>query len=93
MKKCLRILALPAQCLDLNPVENLWAKVKKSIQKLKSKLTNLEPLRRYMQDAWTAIPKNMLENLIDHMLRRIQAMIMAKAGPIKYWLLNRNFTD
>ena len=80
----LRMLTWPAQSPDLNPIENLWAEVKKSIRAYKKPPSNLSVLDRYVKKAWQKIPKCTIENLIDSMPRRIQAVIAAKGGPTKY---------
>lgn len=83
-EKNLHILSWPAQSPDLNPIENLWAEVKKKIRNKKKKPTNLAELERDVKNAWKKIPKHMIENLVDSMPARIQAVIAAEGGPIKY---------
>jgi transposase len=83
-EKNLHILSWPAQSPDLNPIENLWAEVKKKIRNKKKKPTNLAELERDVKNAWKAIPKRLIENLIDSMPARIQAVIAAEGGLIKY---------
>jgi transposase len=79
-----QVLPWPAQSPDLNPIENLWMEVKRNVQKQKKKPTNLADLEKHVKRAWRAIPKEMIENLVDSMPRRIQAVIAAKGGPTKY---------
>jgi transposase len=83
-KSRLRVLDWPAQSPDLNPIENLWAELKKSIRKRKTKPTNLTQLKRLVKVSWKAIPKSLIENLVDSMPDRIQAVIAAEGGPTRY---------
>jgi transposase len=80
----LRVLSWPAQSPDLNPIENLWAIVKKSIHERKKHPSNIAELDRYVKKAWQDIPIHTIENLVDSMPQRIQAVIDANRGPIKY---------
>jgi transposase len=83
-EKDLHILSWPAQSPDLNPIENLWAEVKKNIYKRKKKPSNLAELEKFVQKEWKAIPKCLIENLVDSMPERIQAVISAEGGATKY---------
>jgi len=80
----LRVLPWPAQSPDLNPIENLWAEVKKSIRERKNLPSNLAQLERHVIRAWNQIPIKTIENLVDSMPQRIRAVIEANGGPTKY---------
>ena len=69
---------------DLNPIENLWAELKESIHKQKTKPENLQELGRIVKRSWKTIPISMIEALIDSMPDRIQAIIAAERDPTKY---------
>ena len=83
-EKDLHTLSWPAQSPDLNPIENLWAEVKKGIYKQKKKPSNLTELEKCVKKEWKAIPKRLIENLVDSMPERIQAVIAAEGGATKY---------
>ena len=55
------ILQWPSQSPDLNPIENLWAELKRSVDKHKPK--NVKDLERICQEEWSKIPPNVFLNL------------------------------
>ena len=67
----MRVLDWPAQSPDLNPIENLWAIVKRSIRQREKPPSNVGELEKYVQAAWKAIPLTTIRNLIDSMPQRI----------------------
>lgn len=83
-KNCVCTLPWPAQSPDLNPIENLWAEVKRRLQKQSKKPSSLAQLERQVRKTWKAIPKSMLEKLVDSMPDRVNAVIAAGGGPTKY---------
>jgi transposase len=84
MEHNMRVLSWPPQSPDLNPIENLWSQVKNNLQKRKKKPKNLVELERQVKREWKAIPKEFIENLVDSMPERVQAVIVAEGGPTKY---------
>lgn len=83
-KNALYTLPWPSQSPDLNPIENLWAEAKRSLHNQKKKPSNVAELEKCVKKLWKAIPRETIENLVDSMPRRIQAVIAAKGGPTKY---------
>jgi hypothetical protein len=76
------ILDWPSQSPDLNPIENLWYILDRSTR---DRACNTEAqLFEVLQEAWRNIDINILNNLVDSMPRRIQAVIAAKGLPSKY---------
>ena len=77
---------------DLNFIENLWALFKKKIFKMYFDLNSLEgkknetesQLFKILQQAWENIRNEVVQNLIENMPRRIQAVIAAEGWHTKY---------
>lgn len=76
------VMGWPAQSPDLNPIENLWSIVDQRIDR--SQASNKDALFQAIQEAWNAIPEEIIHNLVDSMPRRCQAAIAAKGYATKY---------
>lgn len=73
----------PGNSPDLNPIENLWAIVKKQVAEKKPK--NKTDLDNIIMDTWhNDISEELLQTLVTSMPRRIKAVIKAKGGATKY---------
>lgn len=79
-KVCL--MTWPAQSPDLNPIENLWAEVKKDVAAAKPK--NRNELWQAVQRSWTSISAEKCERLVDSMERRLHAVLASKGHATKY---------
>jgi transposase len=84
-EKGLRVIKWPPYSPDLNPIENLWAIMKKEIYRLYPWLEHApdteETLRALIEaakEAWHAIPQQILRNLSDSMPRRVKDIIKAE---------------
>jgi len=74
----------PSNSPDLNPIENLWHILKANIRKRKHQARTREELIQVVMEEWEKLDMTMVNNLIDSMPRRMQAVIDAKGGPTKY---------
>lgn len=81
-KNKVKVLSWPAMSPDLNPIENLWNEVERSMKGQKHHNPNI--LFESVQQAWVSLPKKLLENLVESMPRRCQAIIDAKGYATKY---------
>jgi len=78
----IRLLDWPAQSPDLNPIENLWSILDQKVDK--GDVTNKAKLLEALKRAWENIDQQHIQNLIESMPRRLQAVIQAKGGHTKY---------
>lgn len=74
----------PAQSPDLNPIENLWAIVKKRLGNYRTAPSNMDELWSRVQTEWRSIPKEIIENLVESMPRRVKSVIKHKGLWTKY---------
>jgi transposase len=74
----------PANSPDLNPIENLWHILKANIRKRKRQPRTREELIEAALEEWENLDMELVNNLIDSMPRRMQAVIKAKGGPTGY---------
>jgi transposase len=72
----------PSNSPDLNPIENMWAIVKRSVEMRQPK--NIAELERFMVEEWDNIPQNVIMNLIRSMNERCQLVIDNNGERIPY---------
>ena len=77
-----QVLEWPANSLDANPIEFLWAIAKRRLQKLKP--STKEELKAAIQQIWTSITQEDCARLVQSMSRRIAAIIRSKGVPTRY---------
>ena len=78
----IKVLKWPSQSPDLNPIENLWRKLKHQVHERSP--SNLEDLKLYILEEWNKIPLETCQNLIKNYKSRLRAVIANKGGSTKY---------
>ena len=78
------MLLWPAQSPDLNPIEHLWDYIKKKLGEYEQPPKGMLELWERIQEEWNKIPKEVCQNLIESMPRRVADVIKAKGGNTKY---------
>ena len=78
------VMKWPVQSPDLNPIEHLWWYLKRRLAEYEIPPNGLEELWNRCQVEWDKIPKEVVQNLIESMPRRVEAVLKAKRGYTKY---------
>jgi transposase len=76
------IMDWPSNSPDLNPIENLWAIVKRNVEKRMPQ--NIGDLEQFMDEEWQNIPNSVLISLVNSMPRRCQLIIDGNGERISY---------
>jgi transposase len=85
-----RVLPWPSYSPDLNPIENVWAILKRNVEKrvkhmvAKRKSVSEEVFISIVQEEWENIPEHIILSNIYSMSARVQACIDAEGGHTKY---------
>jgi transposase len=74
----------PPQSPDLNPIENLWAIIKRKRQKLFGVPRSKRELIEQILTIWDSLDVKLLESLVDSFERRLEAVIKLGGRPTKY---------
>lgn len=79
---CPKQLHTPPQSPDMNPIEHLWAELKKRIKTRIVK--NKKDLAEVLKDEWNRIEPEVTKKLVESMQRRLMEVIKVKGGPTDY---------
>ena len=74
----------PAQSPDLNPIEHLWDELERRLRARPSRPTSVPDLINALQNEWAPIPTETLQNLVEGLPRRVEAVIAAKGVPTPF---------
>ena len=80
----IKVLDWPAQSPDLNPIEHLWQILKKKLNSNTTLPRGVWELWERIDGEWGKIEVEECQRLIESMPRRLEAVIKAKRGHIKY---------
>lgn len=80
----IRVLPWPGQSPDMNPIENVWHIIQQKMAKRPRKPSNKAELVSAVTEEWLNIPQETINDLIDSMPRRLEALHASKGGSTKY---------
>jgi hypothetical protein len=69
------LLPIPPYSPDLNPIENVWAHLKREISKRTGIFPNVRDVTRAATEAWAALPMELCQKLSNSMGNRIAVVI------------------
>ena len=72
----------PANSPDLNPIENIWAKIKSGLHNFD--VSSVPKLIDAIQQLWDTLPQTYLHTLADSLPKRLKLVCKSKGYPIKY---------
>jgi hypothetical protein len=85
------VIEWPAHSPDSNPIEHVWALLKRELYRrfpnlhtLKKNALNIAEFERMLTVAWEAIDQRLIDKLIASMERRLRAVKRAKGWYTKY---------
>ncbi|GFT72796.1 transposable element Tc3 transposase [Trichonephila clavipes] len=77
-------LVWPARSPDLNPIENVWDALGRQVAGRNYPPTNKNTLIRALTEEWDKLPQQLLDNVVQIMVRRVECCITLHGGHIPY---------
>jgi hypothetical protein len=74
----------PAQSPDVNIIENVWLRIKRSLQNATGNINTPQELFTAIHDIWMNFTVDYIQNLYTSIPRRILAVIRSKGYITKY---------
>ena len=81
-EKGIKVIDFPPYSPDLNPIENIWGKIKKQI--MKKEYQTLAVLMKDIEKEWDSITDNQLKNYSSSMKNRIHSCLLLEGMITKY---------
>ena len=81
-EKDIKVIDFPPYSPDLNPIENIWGKIKKQI--MKKEYQTLTVLMKDIEKEWDSITDNQLKNYSSSMKDRIHNCLLLEGMITKY---------
>ena len=75
-------LLIPGVSPDFNPVENLFARMKRMLENRQTQ--TLDQLKSEVKKVWRSLPKSYLITLIESMPNRMKHAMQSNGNPTKY---------
>ncbi|GFV85145.1 transposable element Tc1 transposase [Trichonephila clavipes] len=73
-----------ARSPDLNPIENVWDALGRQVAGGNYPPTNKNTLIRALTEEWDKLPQQLLDNVVQSMVRRVECCITLHGGHIQY---------
>ncbi|GFU72687.1 transposable element Tcb1 transposase [Trichonephila clavipes] len=73
-----------ARSPDLNPIENVWDALGRQFAGLNYPPTNKNTLIRALTEEWDKLPQQLLDNVVQSMVRGVECCIILHGGHIPY---------
>ncbi|GFU90028.1 transposable element Tcb2 transposase [Trichonephila clavipes] len=80
----IQCLVWPARSPDLNPIENVWDVLGRQVAGRNYPPTNKNTLIRALTEEWDKLPQQLLDNVVQSMVRRVECCITLHGGHIPY---------
>ncbi|GFW20307.1 transposable element Tcb2 transposase [Trichonephila clavipes] len=77
-------LVWPARSPDLNPIENVWDALGRQVAGRNYPPTNKNTLIRALTEEWDKFPQQLLDNVVQSMVRRVECCITLHGGHNPY---------
>ncbi|GFY34376.1 transposable element Tcb2 transposase [Trichonephila clavipes] len=77
-------LVWPARSPDLSPIENVWDALGRQVAGRNYSPTNKNTLIRALTEEWNKLPQQLLDNVVQSMVRRVECCITLHGGHIPY---------
>ncbi|GFX74507.1 transposable element Tcb2 transposase [Trichonephila clavipes] len=77
-------LVWPVCSPDLNPIENVWDTLGRQVAGRNYPPTNKNTLIRALTEEWDKLPQQLLDNVVQLMVRRVECCITLHGGHIPY---------
>ncbi|GFS48257.1 transposable element Tcb2 transposase [Trichonephila clavipes] len=77
-------LVWPARSPDLNPIENVWDALGRLVAGRNYPPTNKNTLSRALTEEWDKLPQQLLDNVVQSMVRRVECCITLHGRHIPY---------
>jgi hypothetical protein len=74
----------PARSPDLNPIENVWDALGRSLAGRKCPPINKDTLIHALTEEWDKLPQQLLDSVVQSMTRRVESCIALHGGHIPY---------
>lgn len=74
----------PSRSPDLNPIEHVWDVLGRRLSNRRRQPVNLNELANAVMEEWPLVSQDVIDNCINSMPRRCQAVITARGGATRY---------